>query len=113
MTQTATQTFVVADPRQFDGDPFEVAERACLQAAAVADVLEAAIQSAELMARNAEMTRNLQETKDDARAAEWDGGAQHKRFEEALSHAADVGRALNQLSKAAGFNPKAPLPKEA
>ncbi len=112
MTQNNTQTFVVGDPRHFDGDPFEVAERACEQAAAVARVLAGAIRMAELMARNAEMTRNLQVTKDDAGAARWDPSPQAQRFREHAEAADNAERVLRQLSKAAGFNPKAPLPME-
>lgn len=112
MTQNETRTFTVADPRQFDGDPFEVAERACAQAQAVARVLAACIQSAEIMARNAEMSRNLAETRDDARATEWDSSTQAQKFRAQAEAAEEAERVLGQLSRAAGFNPKAPLPKE-
>lgn len=112
MTQNNTQTFVVGDPRHFDGDPFEVAERACKQAEAVSRILTGAIQLSELMARNAEMTRNLQETKDDARAGEWDSSRQAQKFRALIEASENTSRLLEQLSKAAAFNPKGPLPKD-
>lgn len=112
MTQKDTRTFTVADPRQFDGDPFEVAERACAQAQAVARVLASCVTGAEVMARNAELTRNLAETRDDARATEWDSSAQAQKFRALAEEAESAERTLGQLSRAAGFNPKTPLPKE-
>lgn len=112
MTETI-QTFTVADPKEFDGDPFEVAERACAQAAAIAKILEASVKAAESMALNAQMTRNLQETPANARAEEWPESVYAKRLQEALKAAAGIEKVMTQVGRAAGFNPKAPLPKDA
>lgn len=110
MPQTP-QTFTVADPRSFDGDPYEVAERAFLQAAAVATILAACIDNAAIMARNAQLERNLQETKNDARASEWEDSAQSRAINRNLHEARGLVRSLQAAAKAAGFNPKKP-PKE-
>ncbi len=112
MTQK-TKTFTVADPLQFDGDPFDVAERACAQASAVARILADTLASAGTMARNAQLTRNLQDTPNDARAHEWEDSPQSKRFVALHKQAKEIEQALDQLSRAASFNPKAPIPKEA
>lgn len=99
------KTFTVADPRTFEGDPFEVAERACKQTEAVARVLVGTVETANLMARNAQMERNLIED-DDAKAAEWDTSIHGKRFANLIEQARDIERQLGILGKAAAFNPK-------
>lgn len=100
-----TQHFVVTDPREFDGDPYEVAERACRQAEAVATLLEQCIEGANLMARNAQMERNLYDS-DDAKAAEWEGSVQGQRFEALLEKAGIVKVSLKVLARAVAFNPR-------
>ena len=100
--------FVLIDPRTFDGDPFEVADRACKQADAIARLLAHAIEGANIMARNAEMERNLMEG-DDAKATEWEDGAQGKRYATLIESVRLVEGQLKLLSKAASFNPKKPL----
>lgn len=107
-----TKTFAVADPLHMDGDAFEVAERACSQAAAVAGILATCVEGAATMARNAELSRNLQETPTNARAEEWDKTIQQRKLLAAHDAAVKVASTMTQLSAAAGFNPKAPLPKE-
>lgn len=98
--------FTVVDPRTFEGDPFEVAERACLQAQAVARILSASIEPAHHMARNAQLSRNLQDTPNDARASEWEDSAQSRQFARLHAEAKKIERQLGQLAKAAAFDPK-------
>lgn len=105
------QTFIVTDPRTFDGDPFDVAKRACAQAEALINLAVKSTNDAFVMARNAEMERQLLDSgRADAPAFE-NGpyGRQFKTTEESLKHAAAN---LRLLGKAAGFNPRAPLSKE-
>lgn len=97
--------FTVVDPRTFDGDPFDVAGRACVQAQAVARVLAGAIETAVLMARNAEMERNLI-ANEDANASGWEDSLHGKRFAGLVEQAREIERQLSILGKAAAFNPK-------
>lgn len=106
-----TQTFAIADPRDFDGDPYEVAERATLQAAGMARLLAKTLRGARLMARNAELERQLALT-DECDAAAFEGGAEAKRYDALIANAEASEKALTVLSKAARFNPKAPLGRE-
>lgn len=99
------KTFTVVDPRTFDGDPFEVAERAAKQAEAVARVLVGTVETAHIMARNAEMERNLI-ADGDAKAAEWASAPLGRRFAGAIEDARTIEKQLGALGKAAGFNPK-------
>lgn len=99
------KTFTVVDPRSFDGDPFEVAERAAKQAEAVARVLSGTIETANIMARNAQMERNLIDG-DDAAASEWDESLHGKRFAAQAEAAREIEKQLGILGKGAGFNPK-------
>lgn len=102
------QTFVVADPREFDGDPFDVAERAVLQAGAVARVLKQALDGARLMARNAEMERQLMGGGDPDPLA-FEQGAQGKRLRLLQEQAGAAEKQLTVLARAAGYNPKRPI----
>lgn len=102
-----TQTIIVADPRTFDGNPYEVAYRACHQAAAIAGILQKSIADAEVMARNAEMERNLIDS-EDPRAADWDDSPQGKRFAELSGHAQRSAQVLETLARAASYDPKHP-----
>lgn len=103
-----TQTFSIADPRTFDGDPFEVADRAVAQAEGLAKLLERAIEDARVMARNAEMERELMRN-DEPAPIRWEDGPHGKRFENIRDRAQASVRELGVLRKAAGFNPKRPL----
>lgn len=109
MTHEVKQ-FAVADPRSFDGDPFEVAARACKQAEAVSRILTHTLSGANIMARNAEMERSLMDG-DEARATEWDESAQGRRFAKLSETARDIETALKLLGRAAAYDPKHP-PKE-
>jgi hypothetical protein len=108
-----TKTLTVADPRTFDGDPFDVAGRACEQARALAALTAHSIESVEIVARNAQMTRWLAETDgEDAKASEWDDspqGRQFKQITEALQAVGEdldeVARRLGTLAKAAAYKP--------
>jgi len=105
------KTFTVGDPRTFDGDPFDVAERACAQAAAIARILALCVESAGTMARNAEMSRQI-EASGESRPQDWEDSAQSRKFSKLHKQAKEVEAGMEQLSAAAGFNPKKPLPKE-
>ena len=103
-----TRTFTIADPRSFDGDPFEVADRAVAQAEGLAKLAHNAAKDAFVMARNAEMERELMRG-DDPQPMEWEDGPHGRRFQEAMDRINDTITDLALLRKAAGFNPKTPL----
>ncbi len=107
----APRTFTVADPRTFEGDPYEVAERAVRQAAAVAAVLAHLLDATEKMARNAEMERAFA-NHEQPKGSEWPNTPQGIRFAAVSDCVDSVQKSLGVLAVAAGFNPKAPLPKE-
>lgn len=102
-----TQTITVADPRRFDGNPYDVAFRACHQAAAIARILQTSIEDANVMARNAEMERNLIDS-DDPRAADWDDGPQGQGFNQLSNEVGSIQRKLEALARAASYDPKHP-----
>lgn len=102
--------FVVIDPRTIDGDPFEVADYACKQAEAISRILAHTLEGANIMARNAEMERNLM-AGDDAKALEWEDGPQGKRYMALIEQTRKIENNVKLLARAASFNPKKP-PKE-
>ncbi len=106
-----TQYFALPDPRDMDGDPYEVAQRSCLQAEALARMLAITLEATSLMARNAQMERNMVETPHDPRAGEWEDSAQGTQFARCHKNAKNIERTMNTLAKASGYNPKKP-PKE-
>lgn len=105
---SSTQQFTIADPRAFDGNPFEVAERAALQAQAVTKLLASAAEGAYIMARNAELERQLIAS-NECDSLAWEESAQNRRWGEVLERLALVEKDLAVLVKAAAFNPKGKL----
>lgn len=113
MTQKTEQpfpptTFTVADPRTFDGDAYEVAERALRQVAAVAGVLEQMLDPADKMARNAEMERAFA-NHEAPQGSEWPRTPQGKVMTNVKRDVALTKLRLRTLAQAAGFNPRNPL----
>ena len=100
-------TFTVTDPRTFDGDPYEVAERALKQAAAVAGVLERMLDAADKMARNAEMERAFA-LHEEPQGSEWPNTPQGSKMARIHKTTVEIRKALTVLSRAAGYNPKNP-----
>jgi uncharacterized protein (DUF2384 family) len=106
-----TETITITDPREFDGDPYQVAERAIQQTRALVALVIDNIEAVSLMARNAELERQLAlgTTADELRSAAhaWPNSPQGRRISrlsEALSDAAD---GLEGLERAVTYNPKA------
>lgn len=108
MPKQEKTVFVVVDPRTFDGNPYDVASRACLQAQSVARVLAECIDSTAIVARNAQLERNLHETPKDARAGEWEDSPQSRQFNKLYAEAKKIEQQLDTLRKAASFDPKHP-----
>jgi len=102
------QTFTLVDPRSLDGDPFDVAERAVRQAEALTRLLAQSINGARLMARNAQLERELLQT-GECDAPAYDLSAEGRSFDALSDTVKEIERKLGVLARAAGFNPKAPL----
>lgn len=107
MKRNVYNTFTVGDPRLFDGDPFDVVERAIAQTEAVAEILAVCIEDANKMARNAEMERQLLGGAE-ADALSWPDSVQGRKFAAALEAAGTITKQLSILRKAASFNPRRP-----
>lgn len=97
---------VVVDPRTFDGNCFQVAERAALQAQAIIDIAIQSIADAEVMARNAYMERNLL-AGNDPDAAGWEATTEAQHWKLRAEAARDLSKRLGYLAMSAGFDPKA------
>lgn len=108
MANENIKQFSVADPRTFDGNPYEVAERACAQAEALLAIAADAIEGAFLMARNAEMERQIVAGQD-PNALAFENGPYGKRLDRAKIDVANAVTSLRVVGRAAGFDPKAPL----
>ncbi len=100
--------FTAIDPRSFDGDCFEVAEKALRQSAAIARVLAGSLHGARSMALNAELERQLQAT-DDCDVSAFEDSAQARRIDAAKKEAEAMEKSLNALAAAAGYNPRKPV----
>lgn len=105
MYQPSTITFT--DPRDFDGDPYDVATRAVAQCSGILALYEQALDAAMLMARNAEMERNLAQRKPPA-GSEYLSGPQGRQFIK-LQEQLDASRkSLRVLEAAVSYDPKHP-----
>lgn len=104
------KNFTITDPREFDGDPFEVADRAVAQLSALAGLTRDAVDAARLMARNAELERQCQ--RDEALDAPgWPDSAEGRRWQRVEDALEAVSTDLGVLRRVAAFNPKRP-PRE-
>lgn len=102
--------FSVADPRTFDGDPFEVAERGILQMQGVVRIVADMVKAAKLMARNAELERRcLADATLDAEG--WPETAEGRRWEKVEADLKQTQTDLALLARVASYNPRKP-PKE-
>jgi hypothetical protein len=101
------RTFTVANPRDFDGNPFEVAERAVAQLEGLAAILEEALVPAELMARNAEMSRRL-EARQPPRGDDWAETPQGRYWAKIAAEVRELQVHLRVCKRASGFDPRHP-----
>lgn len=108
MTQN-TRNFTIAHPRTFvDGTPYEVAARGGNQAVALANLLQWAVEGADLMARNAWMSRNL-DTGGEANGSGWRMSPEGKTWAALDADLAALKRRLQALTAAASYDPKRPV----
>lgn len=101
---------VFVDAREFDGDPYEVAGQAIAMADGILQVGERAIEVADLMARNAEMERNMALGNPPA-GDKWPETPQGKLWVGVAQRVEELRKRLRTLRAAAEFDPKHP-PKE-
>lgn len=112
MTKDGTATFAVVDPRSFDGSPYQVAQRACNQAAGLILLAVQAIEDADVMCRNAELSRVMasDDTADtDQAVKDWQDSPQGRRLLEAQEGLREAAKNLHLVGKAAAFDPKSRL----
>lgn len=103
-------TYTYTDPRELDGDVFTVASLAIGQADRAVRLAVKAVSDADIMARGAEMERQIYAT-GEADAPAWPEHPQAKAFLAALASLGQVSAKLTMLQAAASYNPKHP-PKE-
>jgi hypothetical protein len=99
-------TFTITDPATYEGTPYEVAYRALTQVQGLALIASHALSQSETMVRNAELSRNLYYTPDDARAEEWDASIQKRKLDSAAADLDRIAKELSVLAKAAAFDPR-------
>jgi hypothetical protein len=104
------RSFTITDPRTFDGNPFEVAQRSALQSAAIAKLLGGTFEGVRLMVRNAELERQLQ-SGEQPDPKQWEDGPQGTALTKMADDVSSLTKKLEAVARAAGFDPKHP-PKE-
>ncbi len=110
-THPTKHVVTVIDPRDFDGDPYQVAERAVAQAKAVARILTDNLDAVNKMARNAELERLLAAGEWDSdelrdKAHGWDESPQGRQFVAINDELSSIIQRLERLEKAVAYNPK-------
>lgn len=111
MTEDKIKRFALVDPRSFDGDPFEVAQRAVLQGEGLARLLVSTLGDARIMARNAEMERELQ-ADGECDATAFEDTALARQIDKQITQAEEAVKALRLIARAAGYNPRKPIGRD-
>lgn len=101
------KTFTITDPRTFDGNPFEVGQRAVEQLEALALLIRTEIPMAELMARNAEMTRRL-DLGGEPEGDRWTEEPQGRQWRALIEETDALLKRLRVMKAATAFDPKHP-----
>jgi hypothetical protein len=99
--------FTVADPRDFDGNPFEVAERAVAQIEGLLTIIDELVPASESMARNAEMTGRI-DLGQPPDGDDWPTRPQGRQWKLLRDELEALRRRTKTLKLAAGFDPKHP-----
>lgn len=102
------ENFTVIDPRQLDGNPYEVAILSLTQAAGLLGLYRRALDDAFVMARNSEMERQMSFGAEKPDSLAFTDGPQGRRIQRLQSEAKEAHRDLEILATAAGFDPKNP-----
>lgn len=102
---SSTQIFAVADPRSFDGNPYEVAERAARQVEALAALTRQAAEQAKLMIRNADLERQLA-LDGECSVEAYDASALARKVDQALEDFKRIQKDFSVVATAVAFNPK-------
>jgi hypothetical protein len=106
MAPVTTKTFKLTDPRDFDGNPYEVAERAVGQLTGITKLLVDTIDPAEIMFLNAYMERQGALGQEVDAAAYYDS-PEYRNWLRVKERATEIHRTLTVLQRSAGYNPKA------
>jgi hypothetical protein len=105
-----TRTVTIADPREFDGDPYQVAQRAVAQIKGLTMLLAENLDAVDKMARNAELERLLAGgiDADELReiAAAWPESPQGRKLSNVEGMLGQIVLELSSLEKAVAYNPK-------
>lgn len=101
------QKFVVTDPRSFDGNVYEVAQRAVAQLRALERLIELSLLPAEIMARNAELERQMTDG-GEPDAPSWADSPQGRMFARIREQNQRVIKALDSLERAVSYDPRHP-----
>lgn len=106
-----TRTITITDPREFDGDPYQVAERAVAQIKGLMLLVAENLDAVDKMARNAELERLLSAGTNDAEelrriAAAWPESPQGRTLSRAMERLEASVNELSLLEKAVAYNPK-------
>jgi len=103
-----SEQFTIVDPRTMDGDPYDVASRGTAQLHGIVEALLRAIPTARAMARNAELTRQL-DRDEEPDPVGWEQSVEGRRWKQVEADLEKVRKDLTVLTRASGYNPKAPL----
>lgn len=105
-----TRTITITDPREFDGDPYQVAERAVAQLKGLLLLVAENLDAVDKMARNAELERLLSAGigGDDLRdiAHAWPESPQGRKLSTILDRLQDSVGDCDSLERAVSYNPK-------
>jgi hypothetical protein len=99
------QTFAVTDPRNLDGNPYDVASSGVAQLSGILAIARDLLPATVIMVRNAEMERRMHRGEDPA-AGNWDETAEGQRWKIVETQIAELVGRLAVLQKVAAYDPR-------
>jgi len=103
-----TAVITVQDPREFDGDPYQVSVRAIQQVRGLIALATDVLEPTTLMVRNADLERELAFGNELGNAGkDWPESPQGRQLLIIAKQLEDAEARLARLEKATAFNPKA------
>lgn len=99
-----TRKYVIADPRNFEGNPYEAAAKAMAQIEALIEQIQNLLPTTRIIVRNAELERQMISGEPNPTA--WERGPQGRKLDYLASELSAAQAAAHSLKAAAGFDPR-------
>lgn len=101
------KTLAITDPRMYDGDPYDVAEKSVAQIKGLLEMVDEVLPATRLMVCNAELERQLWNG-EEADAIAWEESLVGRKWQGVADQLIALQNELNVLHRAAAYDPRKP-----